>query len=661
MRRSLLIKLAVLIFSLIVLISLFSPGSTATRVVDVSASTAVTASPDWAGLRQTAEDEGAVRVIVQLAVPFQPEGYLRAPDAVESQRSTIRSSQAELLQSLQAFDIRSVKQFRFIPAMAFQVDAAGLDYLVASPLVAFIEEDVAVPPTLDISIPLINADDAWSAGFTGAGQTVAILDTGVDSSHSFFGGRVVDEACYSTTSPIYGSATVCPNGQETQIGAPAGTNCPLGIYGCDHGTHVAGIAAGEGASFNGVAPEANIIAIQVFSQFTGADCGSAPSPCVMSLSSDQTLALERVYALRNTYDISSVNMSLGGGGFTDPCDGDVRKPIIDNLLSVGIATVISSGNSGYTNAIGAPGCISTAVTVGATTTEDIPEQVDWYSNSAYFLDLLAPGSDIYSSIPGGGFSSMSGTSMAAPHVTGAWAVLKSQNPSASVAEILTQLQDNGVEILDPGNNMIFPRIDVFVALTTVSAPGDFTKTTPVDSTNNLSASPTLGWQASSGATSYEYCLDTSDNDTCEDTWENNGTATSASLSGLMDSTTYYWQVRALNNEGSTEANSDTWWEFTTISAPTCYALVLEYTGSGSVPTASPTSSTGCAVGEFVESEVITLTAQPDPGWYLDYWDGTDDPDSNLLTIPAGTHKVTAHYLEEVEYWIYIPFTGKDYP
>ena len=69
--------------------------------------------------------------------------------------------------------------------------------------------------------------------------------------------------------------------------------------------------------------------------------------------------------VRNQRNVVAVNMSLGGGGSTTNCDTDARKPMIDNLRSVRIATVASAGNSGFGNALGAPGCISTAVSVGA--------------------------------------------------------------------------------------------------------------------------------------------------------------------------------------------------------------------------------------------------------------------------------------------------------
>lgn len=185
----------------------------------------------------------------------------------------------------------------------------------------------------------------------------------------------------------------------------------------------------------------------------------------MSLISDQIAGLERVFALRDTLQIASVNMSLSGSEFTDQasCDADnaARKAAIDNLRSVEIATVAASGNNGSIDRISAPACISTAVGVGSTTKTD---GISEFSNSADFLSLLAPGSDIFSSIPDGGFEIMSGTSQATPHVAGAWAILKQSSPAATVPKVLSALKCTGLKITDPGNGVTTPRIQIFQAL-----------------------------------------------------------------------------------------------------------------------------------------------------------------------------------------------------
>ena len=154
-----------------------------------------------------------------------------------------------------------------------------------------------------------------------------------------------------------------------------------------------------------------------------------------------------MFALRNTFTIASANMSLGGGGpFTANCDAaSAPKAAIDNLRSVGIATVIASGNDGFANAVGSPGCISTAMTVGSTNDSD---SVSTFSNSGSLVDFFAPGEDIDSSVPGNGFANFDGTSMATPHVAGAWAIARQVSPTASVATVEAALNATGKPVTD---------------------------------------------------------------------------------------------------------------------------------------------------------------------------------------------------------------------
>lgn len=472
-----------------------APGAEASSPTDGRPAKAV-ADP---ALLEKAQSSGSLRVIVKLAVDFQPEGHILSPFAATSQRTRIAQAQDRVLKRLTAFQSRPARRFRHIPYVALQVNADALADLLANPQVLDIIEDVPVPPILSDSVPLIGAVDVWDSGYTGDGQTVVILDTGVDGSHPFLQDKVVSEACFSTTYGFLGATTVCPNGQEEQIGAGAGVPCS--VDGCYHGTHVAGIAAGSGDTLWGVAPDATVIAVQVFSRFDGSTCGPDPgdSPCVLSFTSDQMAALDWVYDQRGSFTIASVNMSLGGDRFTAACDTDSRKPAIDNLVSVGIATVIAAGNEYYVDALGAPACISSAVSVGATTKSD---SVASFSNVSNLLDVFAPGSSIYSSMPGTSYAYLSGTSMAAPHVAGAWALLKSADPAASVAQVLDALTSTGPLITDtrPGGSVTKPRIQVDAALDVLVPPATETPTATSTSTATPSATPTATSTPTSTAT-----------------------------------------------------------------------------------------------------------------------------------------------------------------
>jgi hypothetical protein len=150
----------------------------------------------------------------------------------------------------------------------------------------------------------------------------------------------------------------------------------------------------------------------------------------------------------------------------------LKAPMTDaatKVNAIGIATVIASGNNGWTDSISHPACISSSVAIGSTTKSD---QVSDFSNAASMLKLLAPGSDINSSVTGGVFGVKSGTSMATPHVAGAWAVLNSKKPSATVDEVLAAFTSTGVSIADwRGNALTRPRIRVDQAAAALSGGG----------------------------------------------------------------------------------------------------------------------------------------------------------------------------------------------
>ncbi|WP_162603133.1 S8 family serine peptidase [Streptomyces sp. CS081A] len=380
---------------------------------------------------------------------------------VVTDRRTDLVSASEAGQTLVSYDT--------LPLVTLRVDATGLQQLNNKPGVASVTEDTPVPPTLNESTVKIGSDKTATAGKTGVGTTLAILDTGVATEHPFLAGRVKTEACFSVNDESYGATSLCPDGTPQQEGpgsadAESGPCAALGA-GCSHGTHVAGIAAGDGtgiggAPTRGVAPGADIIAVQVFSRFDSDNyCGAGNSPCVLSFTSSQLKGLEKVLALKKAgTDIIAANMSLGSGRWTTACTTDPRKMVIDSLLAEGVATVVAAGNNGYGDAVNAPGCIPSAITVGSTTDDD---QLSTFSNRGPLLDLLAPGTGIVSSVPGGGYASKNGTSMAAPHVAGALAVLRQTFPEKSVTELEAILKSSGGTVTYTG--AATPRIQLDTA------------------------------------------------------------------------------------------------------------------------------------------------------------------------------------------------------
>jgi uncharacterized repeat protein (TIGR01451 family) len=396
-----------------------------------------------------------------------------------------------------------VRTFELMPYVTLTGTAATIRALAANAKVVQITEDIAVPPALNSSLAVINADDVRALGFTGVGTAVAILDTGIDADHPFFrdnnGGnpgtsRILSQACFSHDNGS-NQFTLCPNGTTTDLtGANIEglANCLNGATNmCAHGSHVAGIAAGDGAGvagapIAGVAPDAGIVAIQVFTRFTDPGPGgcNGPAPCVLSFASDQIAGLNRVGTLNGAnpaWGIAAANLSLGGGKFGAACDGGgnaAQKTAIDTLLAAGIATVIAAGNDGFLNSVSSPGCISTAVTVGSTTDADT---VSGFSNRGPLLDLFAPGSSIDSSVPDDTYANFNGTSMATPHVVGAFAVLRQAAPGRTIAQLLNDLQTTGVPITystGGSGTATTPRIDLLAALNAVSANLGITKACP---------------------------------------------------------------------------------------------------------------------------------------------------------------------------------------
>ena len=323
-----------------------------------------------AEITAAAQQNGYVRVIVMFEPPVPANQLKSDATSVANARARVAAAQDGILSH--AFRQRREPGARRrlrprhhpLPHHAGfrdQCHLAELEALAADARVTRINHDRPQRHQLTESVPLIGMTAAYTLNATGAGQAVAVLDTGVKSNHEFLTGKVVAEACFSNGFPNANRVSLCPNGTQSQTGAgAANADTAACINGstnlCQHGSHVAGIAAGfntnqqGGEPPNGVAKDGKIFAVQIFTRFNAAgDCTPDPAPCVGAWTSDQVLALDHVFSNINLGGgtvVASVNMSLGGGLFSGTCDGSSQKPAIDNLRGAGVLTAIASGNDG---------------------------------------------------------------------------------------------------------------------------------------------------------------------------------------------------------------------------------------------------------------------------------------------------------------------------
>ncbi len=359
-----------------------------------------------------------------------------------SEVGAVRQTGAEVVADLDRLDVVVVD--------ATPQEAARLR---ASSDVASVTTDRPVQVALTSSIPYVRGTQAHAAGFRGEGTWLAVIDTGVDTTHPTFAGAPVLEACFAPLSDT------CPNGASTQTGP--GSAAPGACQRCMHGTHVAGIAVGRGAPGLGVgmAPSAGLVAIQVF-QRLGSGIPSATESSVLS-------GLEHVADLATQIPIAAVNLSITFTGTPSPGACDASLPAVaaavDELAALGVMTVAASGNDGSKGGVSYPACIADVVSVGSIDRPSgpNPERISSFTNTGFTLDVLAPGSAIQSSVPGG-VATMSGTSMASPHVAGTIALNRACRPATRLSLVLQQIRGSAVVRTYPGRG-VFRRLDAAAA------------------------------------------------------------------------------------------------------------------------------------------------------------------------------------------------------
>jgi hypothetical protein len=307
-----------------------------------------------------------------------------------------------ILQKLNSDDYEKILDYDHLPLVFARLKSHNaLSTLLAQIGVEGVYENVEnIQPILSSSLPAIGQPIIPPKGWEGAGTTVAVLDTGIQVSNAAFGnciGRIGASGC--------------------KIAIASGVNGIIDDYN-SHGTNVSAIVLG-------VAPGARIASYNVFGTSSNAN------------TSDILNGINWAIANKSLYKIVAVNMSLGvpNMGYLSICSGLGFDAAFSSLRSYGINPVVAAGNDGFNSGISWPACTSGATRVGAVSDGGVRAG---FSNIANFLSLMAPGINVTA----GGIT-MSGTSQATPHVSGAIASIIPKYPFDSVDQLLNRLKTSG--------------------------------------------------------------------------------------------------------------------------------------------------------------------------------------------------------------------------
>jgi hypothetical protein len=327
----------------------------------------------------------------------------------------------------QGFSLTVKRTFTFLlNGLVVSLPAGDVGRLAQLPGVRADYPDLQVHVELADSVPLIGADQVWQQqdsknhAVTGLGIRVALIDTGIDYTHPDLGG------CFGPGCKVLGGYDLYNDDAD-----------PLDDNG--HGTHCAGIVAADG-NLKGVAPGASLYAYKVLNAYGYGNIS-------LNIAAIERAAdLDQDPATLDAVDIISISQGIAG------TPDDPWPLAVDAAVEQGIMVAVSAGNSGPTYAsVESPGLAMRAITVGASDKSDlianfssrgpVPGFDSWLKP-----DILAPGVDIISTYLDGTYASASGTSMAAPHVAGAAALIKQMHPAWTPEEIRSSLMNTAHDL-----------------------------------------------------------------------------------------------------------------------------------------------------------------------------------------------------------------------
>ncbi len=575
------------------------------------------------GLYQAQVDAAETRTD-QIIIQYKPDAKAFLLPAQADQMERLSNTAGVTLEYVRAMsgDAHVLRLAGRLPLEQVQAIAAQLSSL---PEVEFAEPDQILYPTLIPNDPQytnqwsyfeawgIDLPAAWDITTGSSSIVVADIDTGI-TNHADLSGRTVagydfiDDSLVANDGDGRDNDPHDPGDWITSAENSSGyfKDCPVSNSSW-HGTFTAGqigAAGNNGLGVAGINWNSKILAVRVLGK-----CGGYDSDIVDGLRWAAGLSVPGVPVNANPAKV--LNLSLGGPG---SCDSTWQNAI-NAVTAAGAVTVVSAGNSNADPANYVPAGCNGVITVAATNRSGSRA---YYSNHGADVEISAPGGSMSSSNdPNGIFSTLNtgtthpvsdtygyyqGTSMAAPQVSGVVSLMFSVNPSLTPAKVLEILQSTAkpFDRNSSCNTSICGSgiVDAAAAVTAALPPGPFAKSSPANSVTGQATSLTLSWGTSSGATSYEYCYDTSNDNACS-AWTSAGPTASANLSGLTPATTYYWQVRANNTYGSTYADgsSTACWSFTTGAGtpPGVFAKIGPSNGATGQST-SPTLSWGTSSG-----------------------------------------------------------------